>query len=206
MNFTKIPSVERNRAKQKRPPGSSRCTASSTVLTPGSLLRFAAGTPPGPSSGACPPHSVLSPCISAALLPLGKFFLRKDGYCHLPLHAQKYTPSLAFHSSISPWDYEQVGRRRWTQTVRFIYISGRVTCGILIPDQESMPAPATPTAPPRVGSMLTAEPLDKSLKLSALHLGFCSLLFCFRWPFMGRTLHQSYFLRVPILQNLAWPL
>ena len=94
MNFTKIPSVERNRAKQKRPPGSSRCTASSTVLTPGSLLRFAAGTPPGPSSGACPPHSVLSPCISAALLPLGKFFLRKDGYCHLPLHAQKYTPSL----------------------------------------------------------------------------------------------------------------
>ena len=116
--------------------------SSSTVLTPGSLLRCAAGILPGPSSGACPPHSVLSPCISAPLLTLGKFFLWKDGYCHLPLHAQKYTPSLAFRSSISPWVYEQVGQRRWTQNVRFIYFFGRVARGILIPDQESTPTPA----------------------------------------------------------------
>lgn len=146
VNFTKVPSVERNGAKQKRrPPGSSRRTASTTVLTPGSLLRCAVGILPQPSSGACPPCSVLSPCISAPLLTLRKFFLRKDGYCHLPLHTQKYTPFLAFCSSISPWDYEQVGQRRSTQIVWFIYFFGHVTCGILIPDQESMPTP--PTAP-----------------------------------------------------------
>ena len=200
VNFTKVPSVERNRAKQKqRPPGSSRRTGSSTVLTPGSLLRCCRNSARAkqwrlPSPLCAKPLHISATFNPWEIFPMERWILPSPTSCS-EVHPFPCFPQL--NLSMGLWASWPKKMNSKCQVYLFFW-----PCGMW--NLNSRPGIHSHPLCRKHGT-LTTEPLDKSLKLSALLLGFCSLLFCFRWPFVGRTLHQSYFLRVPILWNQLGP-